>query len=126
MIIMMWNAFLVFIGSGIGGALRYLISRLFAATVATSFPLGTITVNIVGCFIIGLVNGLFSKGQIGDEHLRLMLTVGFCGGFTTFSSFINESFMLMQTNEIVSAVMYMLLSIVFGFIALMIGYAIVD
>ena len=90
---MLKTLFVIGMGSFAGGALRYLASRVIQNTFTCSIPLGTLFVNIMGCFIIGLLYGLFEKGQIMNTSLRLFLTVGFCGGFTTFSTFMNESFL---------------------------------
>ena len=89
---------LLFIGMGsfTGGVLRYLISRYVQNFLTPSFPLGTLLVNILGCFAIGLFYGLFERGNLMNPNLKMFLTVGFCGGFTTFSTFMNENFQLIK------------------------------
>ncbi len=115
------------IGSFAGGALRYAVGQMLKGVVGGAFPLGTFVVNVVGCFLIGLFNGLFARAtnvEISPD-IRLMLTVGLCGGFTTFSTFVNESFFLMRGSQLAVAILYLVLSLVIGTLALWGGYNIV-
>lgn len=112
---------LVCIGSFFGGGTRYLVSKLFQTWITTPFPWATLTVNVLGCFIIGLLSGMSIGGQI-SQTTKLILTTGFCGGFTTFSTFMNENFMLTNNHATLYAILYTLLSLALGFIALLIGY----
>lgn len=122
----------VFIGSGLGGVCRYLTGKALQAHVgATLFPWGTFAVNITGCFLIGLLYGLFDRyatshadNWLLSPQLRLLLTVGFCGGFTTFSTFINENYLLFQSSNLPLVAGYAALSIAAGFILLYAGYMI--
>ena len=111
---------LLFIGMGsfTGGVLRYLISRYVQNFLTPSFPLGTLLVNVLGCFAIGLFYGLFERGNLMNPNLRMFLTVGFCGGFTTFSTFMNENFQFYLS-------LYVGLSLFVGFIMLYLGYSLV-
>ncbi|MEI7981761.1 MAG: fluoride efflux transporter CrcB, partial [Bacteroidota bacterium] len=77
-------------GSFIGGISRYLLSQFIQAKFLSTFPLGTLSVNIIGCFLIGLVFGYADKGALTQEW-RLFLATGLIGGFTTFSAFSNET-----------------------------------
>jgi len=86
----MKTALIIFAGSGLGGLLRYLIQKLFVDAGYVNFPTGTFVVNILGCFLIGLFNALAEKNNLISTELRLALTTGFCGGFTTFSTFSNK------------------------------------
>lgn len=127
---MNWLSILsVFIGSGLGGVCRYLLSRVVqtAMVASSAFPWGTLAVNVLGCFLIGLFYGLFDRYSLPafvSPHIRLLLTVGFCGGFTTFSTFINENYLLFQSSNISLVLGYVALSIVIGFLFLYTGYAI--
>ena len=112
---------LVCIGSFFGGGLRYLVGKAVQSWVAVSFPWGTMTVNVIGCFLIGLLSGLSLGGQISPTT-KLVLVTGFCGGFTTFSTFMNENLLLGRDGAMLSAVLYTLLSLALGLIAVIVGY----
>ena len=87
-----------------------------------SIPIGTLLVNIAGCFIIGFLTGISDKSNLLSTDMRLFLMVGFCGGFTTFSSFANENLMLLHTGEMLSIILYTSLSVILGFLAVYLGY----
>lgn len=124
---MLYNLLAVFIGSGLGGACRYIagnaVQRL--APASSLFPWGTLAVNVAGCLLIGLLYGLADRGTLLNPQLRLLATTGFCGGFTTFSTFINENALLFgrSSDGLLTAVAYLCASIVLGFIALYAGHA---
>ncbi|MCL1887956.1 MAG: fluoride efflux transporter CrcB [Kiritimatiellaeota bacterium] len=103
-------------GSFIGGVSRYLLSLLIQAKTASSFPLPTLIVNITGCFCIGIVIGLFDKGQLSHEW-KLFLATGVLGGFTTFSAFSNETLHLFRGGCAGHALLYILVSVVLGLLA---------
>lgn len=114
---------LVAIGSGLGGVLRYLVPCWMGA--AKGFPWATLTVNVVGSLLIGLLSGLLARhGGSSAESIRAFAVVGFCGGFTTFSTFSNETFRLIESSQWPSAVAYVSLSILAGLAAVFLGYAI--
>ena len=102
-------------GSCLGGMLRYLLSRFFLGLIpAAFFPIGTFLVNVAGCFAIGFFSGLYENGTLLNPQLKLFLTVGFCGGFTTFSTFSNETFQLLSSGHVATALAYVASSIVIG------------
>jgi CrcB protein len=117
---MLRNILLVAIGGAIGSVCRYLLSGINVA----SWPWGTFAVNILGSLFIGLLVGLVSKGIVSPE-IKLLLVTGFCGGFTTFSTFMNENLLLGRDGAMLSAVLYTLASLALGLIAVIIGYQIV-
>jgi len=100
-------------GSFIGGALRYMVSFPFMEKYPQGFPWGTLVVNLVGCFCIGLLYGLAERFNFPKEW-RLFLTTGILGGFTTFSAFSNESVTLFNNGQYVYAVSYILSSVLIG------------
>ena len=114
---------LLFIGMGsfTGGVLRYLISRYVQNFLTPSFPLGTLLVNILGCFAIGLFYGLFERGNLMNPNLRMFLTVGFCGGFTTFSTFSLQTLAMLETGRWLLASIYALGSLAVCMVAVFLG-----
>lgn len=116
---------LLAIGSGsfLGGITRYLISRAIQNSVASSFPFGTMWVNILGCFLIGLLFGLSDRGNLSNNELRLFLTVGFCGGFTTFSTFSGENMAMLRDGSFLHFTLYVGLSVFLGLVATFGGHA---
>ena len=110
---------LLLVGTGgfLGTVSRFLTSRYFAAYFPSSFPYGTFVVNIVGCFLIGLVYGISEKGDFISSEWRLFLTVGFCGGFTTFSAFAAENLAMLHDSEIFNFFLYTGSSIFIGLLA---------
>ena len=112
---------LVGAGSFLGGIFRFLLSELIQTKSLSSFPYGTLTVNLIGCLAIGIVYGLVDKVQLSMEW-RLLVATGILGGFTTFSAFSMETFSMVRSGNIVNAALYILLSIVIGFLATAIGF----
>ena len=111
-------------GSFIGGIFRYLLSLLIHTKTTTNFPLGTLIVNLIGCFFIGIVFGIFDKGQMSHEW-RLFLATGVLGGFTTFSAFSNEAFILFREGNAGYAFLYIFASVVLGLLATYAAYLLV-
>lgn len=120
---MLKSVIAVGLGSCIGGILRYMVSLCSANIAATAFPTSTLAVNITGCFVIGLVSGVAERSGIASPEVKLFLTVGLCGGFTTFSTFVNEVFRLIRDERTVMFLAYITASIVGGYILLFAGHA---
>ncbi len=112
------------IGSCIGGILRYLLTQLIQTKFLSTFPFGTLSVNIIGCFLIGVIFGFSERSYISMEW-RLFLATGFLGGFTTFSSFSNETIALIRDGQNWLALSYVASSVIVGLAATFAGISII-
>jgi CrcB protein len=112
---------LVGTGGFLGTTARFLTSRYFAAFFPSSFPYGTFTVNILGSLLIGIIYGIAEKGDFITTEWRLFLTVGFCGGFTTFSAFAAENIALLRDAEYFNFFLYTGSSVIIGLLATFLG-----
>jgi len=121
---MVKSLLIVGLGGFAGTISRYLISRYFQIHFSTVFPWGTFLVNILGCFIIGIIYGVSEKGDFLSPEIRLLLTVGFCGGLTTFSTFSNDAFLLFNQQEWFRFAFYTSASFFLGLIAVYFGHLI--
>lgn len=124
-LLMFKTLMLIGTGSFLGGISRFVATRYLQEVFMSSFPYGTFFVNIFGCFLIGLILGISDKYEVMGADTRLFLTVGFCGGFTTFSSFASEKLELLRNGEIVQFALYAGLSVVLGIIAVYLGNLVV-
>lgn len=115
---MLRNFVLIAIGGMLGTVMRFFVSVVLRAG---AFPFATLLVNILGCFIIGLVFGVAIKNIHFDTHYRLFLATGFCGGFTTFSAFSIELVQLLQQQRYSVFIFYFLVSVVGGLLATFAG-----
>jgi fluoride exporter len=112
---------LIGIGSCIGGIARYLTQLFVQRHFPSSIPFGTLSVNIFGCFLIGIIYALTGKGNLVSPEMRLFLATGFCGGYTTFSSYAYENISLFQDGEFYYAGLYIIMSNAIGFAAVYLG-----
>ena len=122
---MISSLLIVGVGSFIGGAIRYLLSLFMKNLCGQGFPWGTLSVNLLGCFLFGIVFAIFSKSSSTDSTLYLLLTTGICGGFTTFSTFANESIQMLQHCNIFGFIAYVATSVMAGLALIALGYWIV-
>jgi CrcB protein len=115
------KALLVFLGSGVGGVLRYGLGNLVFVLIRATFPLGTLLVNVTGCLAIGFLSVLWSDaGPVRDET-RILILIGLLGGYTTFSSFGLETYVLAKNGEWWRASVYAVSSVSLSLIAVWAG-----
>ena len=114
---------LLLVGTGgfIGSISRYLVSKFMQSCCTSAFPYGTFAVNIAGCLLIGIIFGISERSSILTTGWKLFLAVGFCGGFTTFSTFANENIALLRDGEFFFFFLYTGLSVFLGIAATFFG-----
>jgi len=117
---------LIFLGSGLGGVCRYVLSGWAQRFGSASFPVGTLMVNVLGCLAIGFLSAAFmGRWFIREEH-RIAVVVGVIGGFTTFSAFGMETFALLNDGQYFRAATNATLSVVLGLAAVWVGYRLAE
>jgi CrcB protein len=117
---MLKNFLLVGLGGAVGSMLRYAVAQIFRTV---SFPAATFLVNVLGCFLIGIVIAVSLRNQSFEQNWRLFLATGICGGFTTFSAFAAEGMALLQEQRIGLYLIYVAGSILLGLLATWLGYS---
>lgn len=117
---MIKSILLVAIGGGLGSVLRFITNVIISKNIPGKLHLATLSVNIVGCLLIGFLMGYLSK-QSETENLKLLLITGFCGGFTTFSTFGLENYSFIQSGNIISSLLYTTISIIIGILFVALG-----
>lgn len=122
---MIKSLLIVGIGSFFGGALRYYLSFLMKTVCNQDFPWGTLLVNLIGCFLFGVVFAIFNRASSPTNTWCLLLTTGVCGGFTTFSAFAHESVQMLQNGNLLGFASYIAISVILGLLLIALGYWIV-
>ena len=121
---MVKNILLIGFGGGIGSIARYLLQKWVYHIYPHPFPWGTFLVNIIGCFLIGVFYGVAEKSNLLNYEWRLLLTAGFCGGFTTFSTFAFENMTFLRGGDVTYFLLYIGLSVILGIAAVFGGIAV--
>jgi fluoride exporter len=114
---------LLVIGAGgfLGSISRFLASRILQYHFPSAFPFGTFFVNITGCFLVGLIYGVSERSSLFSSGWKMFLAVGFCGGFTTFSTFANENLAMLRDGDFFHFLLYTTLSVILGIAATFLG-----
>ncbi len=118
---------LVALGSAVGGVTRWGLGLAAARVFGTRFPVGTLVINVTGCFVLGWIATVLSErlvpptSWLSSDDLRLLIAVGFCGGYTTFSTFGYEADRLFQDGEGLMSLLYLLASVCLGLVAVRLG-----
>jgi len=118
---MLRQIMLVGLGSAVGGIFRFILGKWIYFIYPQTFPLPTLIINILGCFLIGLLYGFSIKTGTLSAEVRLLLTTGLCGGFTTFSAFAYENIQLMKNGDYTMVLVYITASVVLGIVAAFLG-----
>jgi len=111
---------LVFIGGGFGSVLRFIIGK-FLNNTENGIPYGTFAANIIGSLLIGIILGMAAKNDALSSNQTLLLATGFCGGFTTFSTFAYENHVFLKSGDFTSFAIYTIASFIVGFLAVFFG-----
>lgn len=115
---------LVFLGGGFGSGLRFLLGKYLNSS-ATGIPYGTFAANILGSLLIGIILGMAAKNETISQQHTLILATGFCGGFTTFSTFAYENHVFLKSGDFMTFAMYTIASFIIGFAAVFLGMYVV-
>ena len=115
---------LVFLGGGLGSAMRFAIAKVLNNS-TTGIPYGTFIANVTGSLLIGLILGLAAKHSTLSQNQTLFLATGFCGGFTTFSSFAYENHIFLKSGDLTNFAVYTIASFAAGFLAVFLGIQLV-
>lgn len=119
------NTLLVMGGGAVGAALRYQLGRFSTHMLGTAYPWGTLAANLIGGLAMGLLAGWLARSDLAGEQMRLLLGVGVLGGFTTFSAFSLETFLMIERGETIMALGYIVLSVAGAIAALAAGMFVV-
>ena len=116
---------IIFFGGGLGSTLRYWLAERLGTYYLSNFPFGIFVTNILGCFLIGVFSGYLSHHPLLNKEWKLLLIVGFCGGFTTFSTFSHDNLTLIEAGLSFNAVINIIASVAIGIIAVWAGNALI-
>ncbi len=116
----------IFLGSGLGGVLRYSVDGWVQRLIRAPFPAGTLFINVSGCLLIGFLSAAFSARSLLREEYRIALTIGVLGGYTTFSTFGLESFAFLNDGQVPRAALNIGLSVFLGLAAVWLGYRLAE
>lgn len=118
------NYLIVSLGAALGGGLRYWVSNVVYKYLPATFPYGTMAVNVLGSFILGILMFHFDQKELLSPHMKVFLTAGFCGGFTTFSTFSYETIVLFRDSQFGSGLLNIFLSLLLSLVGLYLAYLI--
>lgn len=118
---LMQHLILVFIGSGLGGCTRYLLGKWVQAQMLGNFPWGTLCVNMMACLVLGFVMGILNKASAWQASALLLLASGFCGGFSTFSTFSFETLQLLEQKQYLDAFINIMASVSVCIVSVFLG-----
>jgi len=118
---MIKSALTIFIGGGLGASLRFIITTLTPTISNYNFPLATFSINIIACFLMGLLCAIFMDKTNISPAIKLALTVGFCGGFSTYTAFSVELLEMLNSTQFLQAILYITATIIFGLVAVWMG-----
>jgi CrcB protein len=122
---MAMNYLIVFVGGGLGAAARHGVNVAAARLVGIAFPYGTLFVNVTGSFVMGVIGGYFALKGEASQEVRLFLTTGILGGYTTFSAFSLETALLYERGELAATAIYVVASVALSVGALFAGLALI-
>lgn len=108
---------LIFIGGGLGSLIRFSLSKFIQENTDKTFPFGTLGVNVLASIILGIFVGMVEVKSLTNLNYKALITIGFCGGFSTFSTFSNDTLQLIQNNRILEALMNILLNVILCILA---------
>ena len=108
---------LIFIGGGLGSLVRFAISKFIQENMDKAFPFGTLGVNVLASLILGILVGMFEAKTLINPNYRASIAIGFCGGFSTFSTFSNDTLQLIQNNRIMEAFLNIFLNVILCLLA---------
>lgn len=121
----MKSLLLVGLGGAVGSISRYIISSSLGRVSNTTFPIGTFMINIIGCILIGILVSAAAKYQVINDDMKLLLITGFCGGFTTFSTFSHENIQLLNAGNFTLLSLNILASVALGIVGVWLGLNII-